>query len=94
MIKPGLYPERSLLGAKVKIISSPAFELFGESGNEKIYQIQSFEYRVDMDGQFRLGITLSGLPNRRYSPEDLCILEIPECFTNKKDENGKESQEN
>lgn len=92
MIKPGLYSERSLLGAKVKIISSPAFELFLESSNDKVYQIQSIEYRVDMDGQFRIGITLVGLPNRKYSPEDLRIIEISDCFNNNK-EDGKENQE-
>lgn len=79
MIKPGLYGEHSLLGAKVRIISSPGFELFGEYDNSKLYFIQKIEYRVDPDGKIRPSILLEELPNRRFLPEDLCIIELSEC---------------
>ena len=91
MIKPGLYGERSLLGAKVRVISSPGFELFGEYDNSRMYFIQKIEYRVDPDGKFRAGFTLEGLPNRRFLPEDLCIIELPICCNDKNQENGKEN---
>lgn len=79
MIRPGLYGPRELLGAKVRIISSPGFELFGERDNVKLYFIQKFEYRVEADGKLRPSITLEGLPNRRFLPGDLCIVELPMC---------------
>lgn len=79
MIQPGLYGEAKLLGAKVKIISSPAFEIFPEDNNEKSYFIKQIEYRVELDGKLHVGITLEGLPNRRYEPEDLCVVELPVC---------------
>lgn len=79
MIKQGIYGEKGLLGAKVRVISSPGFELFGEFSNDKLYFIEKIEYRVDPDGKFRPGISLVGLENRKFRPEDLCIIEIPEC---------------
>lgn len=82
MIQPGLYGPRELLGAKVRVISSPGFELFGEYDNSKIYFIKKIEFRVDGNGKFRPGIILEGLPNRRFLPEDLCILELPSCNKN------------
>lgn len=79
MIQPGLYGPHELLGAKVRIISSPGFELFGEYNNSKLYFVSKIEFRVDPDGKMRTGITLEGLPNRRFLPEDLCIMELPKC---------------
>ena len=40
MIQPGIYGENKLLGAKVRIVSSPGYELFGEDGNDKTYIIK------------------------------------------------------
>ena len=88
MIQPGLYGERKLLGAKVKVISSPAYELFGEYDNERIYRIKKIEYRVSLDGKLTVGILLSGLENSRFLPEDLEIIELPVCGNN---ENNKEN---
>ena len=82
MIQPGLYGQRDLLGAKVRIISSPGFELFGEYDNSKLYFIQKIEFRVEADGKIRPGIILEDLPNRRFLPEDLCIVELPGCDNN------------
>lgn len=93
MIQPGLYGERQILGAKVRVISSPGYDLFEEYDNSKLFFIQKIEYRVDLDGKLRVGIILEGLPNRSYRPEDLCILELPVCNNNSTNiqENGKEN---
>lgn len=80
MLKAGLYGEKKLLGAKVRIIASPGYDIFEDNSQE--YFIEKIEYRVDPDGKFRIGITLEGLPNRRFLPEDLCILELSACETN------------
>ena len=82
MIQPGLYGERRILGAKVKIISSPAYEIFPEYDNDRIYFIRQIEYRVSLDGKLTVGILLDGLENKRFSPEDLMILELPVCNNN------------
>lgn len=95
-IQPGLYGERSILGAKVRIISSPGYDIFGGRyyDDSKVYLIQKIEYRVDISGKIRPGITLEGLPNRRFLPEDLCIIELSECNNNDKNiDYGEESKE-
>lgn len=95
MIKAGLYGPQYLLGAKVRIISSPGYTLFEEFDNSMLFFIQKIEFRVDPDGKFRTGIILEGLPNRRFLPEDLCIVELPVCNNKEKTINhGKENQEN
>lgn len=79
MIYPGLYGLNEILGAKVRIISSPGYSLFDGYDNSNLYFIQKIEFRVDPDGKFRPGIILEGLPNSRFLPEDLCIVELPSC---------------
>lgn len=91
MIRPGLYGPSQLLGAKVRIISSPGFELFGEKDNEKLYFISRFEYRLETDGKLRPAIELEGLPNRRFLPGDLCVVELPMCNENQETNHGKEN---
>lgn len=82
MIKPGLYGERKLLGAKVKLISSPMYELFVKNDNDKIYFIKQIEYRISVDGKLSVGIILDGLENRRFLPGELEIIELPNCDNN------------
>ncbi len=79
MIQPGLYGEKKLLGAKVKIISSPGFSIFDEEDNDKTYIIKEIDYRVTLDGKLSVGIILDGLENTHYLPGDLCIVELPVC---------------
>ena len=82
MIKPGLYGERKLLGAKVKLISSPMYELFVKNDNDKIHFIKQIEYRISVDGKLSVGIILDGLENRRFLPGELEIIELPNCDNN------------
>jgi hypothetical protein len=79
MIQPGLYGEKKLLGAKVKIISSPSFSIFEEEDNDKTYIIKEIDYRVTLDGKLSVGIILDGLENTHYLPGDLRIVELPVC---------------
>lgn len=79
MIQPGLYSEKKLLGAKVKIISSPSFSIFDEEDNDKTYIIKEIDYRVTLDGKLSVGIILDGLENTHYLPGDLRIIELPVC---------------
>lgn len=77
MIQPGLYGENKLLGAKVKIISSPAYELFSND-NDKTYILKQIDYRITLDGKITVGFVLDGLSSH-YSPGDLEIVELPVC---------------
>lgn len=78
MIRSGLYNESDLLGAKVKIISSPSYMLFEEANNSRIYTIEKIEYRILTDGKLKVVICLNGL-NDRFLPENLEILELRNC---------------
>ena len=78
MIQPGLYGETKLLGAKVKIISSPAYDLFDNGGNDKTYILKQIDYRIALDGKITVGFILDGLSSH-YSPGDLEIVELPVC---------------
>lgn len=82
MIQPGIYGEGNILGSKVRIISSPGYELFGEYENDKIYTIKKIENRVTLDGKFNVRVILDGLENHSYSPKDLEIVELNPCKTN------------
>lgn len=82
MIQPGLYGERKILGAKVRVISSPGYLLFEEFDNEKIFLVKKIEYRVSLDGKLGVSILLDGLENQRFLPEDLMIVELPVCGNN------------
>lgn len=93
MIQPGLYGERKLLGAKVKVISSPAYELFGEYDNERIYRLKKIEYRITLDGKLAVSFVLDGLENSRFLPEDLMVIELPVCDNNENDIENGETQE-
>ena len=79
MIQPGLYGEKNILGAKVKVISSPGYDLYGDYGNDKTFLIKKIEYRVSLDGKLGVSIILDGLNNRRFLPGDLEIIELPVC---------------
>lgn len=83
MIQPGIYGEQKILGAKVKIISSPGYELFGEDGNDKTYIVKKIDYRVTLDGKLSVGFILDGLENKHYLPGDLQVIELPVCDNNK-----------
>ena len=78
MIRSGLYNESDLLGAKVRIISSPSYMLFEEANNSRIYTIEKIEYRILKDGKLKVVICLNGL-NDRFLPENLEILELRNC---------------
>lgn len=80
MIQPGVYGETKLLGAKVRIISSPSYEIFDDT--EKTYIIKQIEYRVTIDGKLSVGFILEGNENKRFLPGDLQILELPVCDNN------------
>lgn len=82
MIQPGLYGERKILGAKVKVISSPGYQIFGEFDNEREFLVKKIEYRVSLDGKLGVSILLDGLENSRFLPEDLMIVELPVCGNN------------
>ena len=77
MIQPGIYGENKLLGAKVRIVSSPGYEL--EDGNDKTYIIKKIDYRVTLDGKLSVGFILEGLENSHYLPGDLRVIELPVC---------------
>ena len=79
MIQPGIYGENKLLGAKVSIVSSPGYELFGEDGNDKTYIIKKIDYRVTLDGKLSGGFIVEGLENSHYPPGDLQVIELPVC---------------
>lgn len=81
MIQPGIYGEGNILGSKVRIISSPGYEMFGEYGNDKIYTIKKIENRVTLDGKFTVRVILDGLENHSYSPKDLELVELNLCKT-------------
>lgn len=78
MIRSGLYNESDLLGAKVRIISSPSYMLFEEANNSRIYTIEKIEYRILTDGKLKIVICLNDL-NDRFLPENLEILELRNC---------------
>lgn len=73
MIQPGLYGEKDILGAKVKVISSSGYVLFD---NDKIHIVTKIEYRVTMDGKISVSFILNDI-NYRFKPEDLEIIELP-----------------
>ena len=75
MIQPGLYVEKDILGAKVKVISSSGYVLFD---NDKIHIVTKIEYRVTMDGKISVSFILNDI-NYRFKPEDLEIIELPVC---------------
>ena len=79
MIQPGLYGENRLLGAKVRIISSPAFDIFPEHDNQRLYFIERIEYHITNDGKIYPAISLVGLNNKHYLPRDLEIVELATC---------------
>ena len=79
MIKPGLYGEKKLLGAKVRVISSPSYQLFSEYDNEKIFILKKIEYRVALDGKLTPSFVLEDIEATRFLPGDLEIVELPVC---------------
>ena len=93
-VQPGLYGERKLLGAKVRIISSPAHIIFEEYDNERLYFIKKIEYRVSLDGKLGVSFLLDGLENTRFLPEELMIVELPVCgeINNEEDEEEEKSK--
>ena len=60
MIQPGLYGEKDILGAKVKVISSSGYVLFD---NDKIHIVTKIEYRVTMDGKIGVSFILNDINN-------------------------------
>lgn len=81
----GLYSEKSIIGSKAKIKSSPIFEdLDYISGVdcEQEFTISEIKYRIDQDGNMTPVFTLDELkqtPNLRFKADQLWITETCGC---------------
>lgn len=79
MVQPGLYNEKKLLGAKVRVVSTQKYEVFD---NQVTYFIKSIDYRISIDGKLAVTFVLDGLEGHRFLPGDLVVEELPICNNN------------
>jgi hypothetical protein len=81
----GLYSEKSIIGSKAKIKSSPVFEDFNYIlgiDSEHEFTISEIKYRIDQDGNMTPVFTLKELkqsPNLRFKADQLWITETCGC---------------